>query len=126
MKLVGWILVSTLAAICALARAEPPPHVQREVAALMTRLSTSGCEFYRNGAWHDAAAAREHLEKKYRYLARKNLVPKTEDFIKLGGTESSMSHEPYQVRCAGQVSSSSAWLTRELGEVRSGREASTP
>ena len=53
--------------------AEPSPAVQREIGQLLAALETSGCEFLRNGQWHDARAARAHIEAKYRYLLRRDL-----------------------------------------------------
>ena len=36
------------------ARAEPPTNVQIEVNFLLGYVEGSGCEFYRNGTWHDS------------------------------------------------------------------------
>lgn len=111
----AWLMA---AAAFAATAAAPVPATEREVAHLLSHLSGSGCEFYRNGDWHAAEAARAHLEKKYRYLRDKGLVKTTEDFIQRGASESSMSHEPYQVRCAGRVSASASWLRAELSRYR--------
>ena len=43
----------------------------------------------------------------------------SEDFITRAATESSMSHKPYQVRCAGKEAEPSAsWLKAELSRYR--------
>ena len=48
------------------------------------------------------------------------LLHPAEDFIARAATESSMSHKPYQVRCAGKDAEPSAiWLTTELQRYRS-------
>ena len=112
------ILASSLAAWAA----EPSPAAKREVEQLLSRLAASDCQFQRNGAWHDAAEARAHLEKKYQYLLRKQLVSTTEDFISLAGTKSSTSGKPYAVKCGAQKQvPSAAWLNAQLKEVRAAK-----
>ena len=106
--------------------AEVPTSASKEVSHLVSYLSSSGCQFYRNGTWHDAAAARAHLEKKYNYLLEKDLVKTAEDFIRLGATESSLSHEPYKVRCGEQEQSSQAWLNAELLRYRQAESSPVP
>ena len=102
--------------------AEPSPSAKLEIEQLLTRLAASGCQFQRNGAWHDAAEARAHLEKKYQYLLRKQLVSSSEDFISLAGTKSSTSGKPYAVKCGAQKQVPSAtWLAAQLKEVRAAK-----
>ena len=101
------------------ARAEPPTSVQIEVNFLLGYLEGSRCEFYRNGTWHDSKAAQAHLRDKYKYLVARNLVNTTEEFIERGATESSISGQPYQVRCNGGATvTSSQWLRDELARFR--------
>src|ERR1035437_2305468 len=101
------------------ARAEPPTSVQIEVNFLLGYLEGSRCEFYRNGTWHDSKAAQAHLRDKYKYLVARNLVNTTEQFIERGATESSLSGQPYQVRCNGGATvTSSQWLRDELARFR--------
>ena len=98
----------------------PAPAVQAEVEQLFTALQQSRCEFQRNGSWYDSAKAAEHLRGKYDYLLKKGWVVTPDDFIARAGTESSMSHKPYQVRCPGQAEQPSAtWLQAELKRYRS-------
>ncbi|MDP3859455.1 MAG: DUF5329 family protein [Stagnimonas sp.] len=92
-----------------------------EVAQLLSQLASSGCEFQRNGEWHDGPAARAHLERKYAYLLKKNLVASTEDFIERGASRSSASGQPYQVRCGAETSASGAWLRAALARLRARR-----
>ena len=101
------------------ARAEPPISVQIEVNFLLGYLEGSGCEFYRNGTWHDSKAAQAHLRDKYKYLVARNLVNTTEQFIDRAATESSFSGQPYEVRCNGAAAvASKQWLRDELARFR--------
>ncbi|WP_043006315.1 DUF5329 domain-containing protein [Comamonas testosteroni] len=100
--------------------ASPAPAATQEIEHLIGHLKNSGCEFQRNGSWHDSNKAAEHLRGKYDYLLKKGWVETAEDFIARAGTESSMSHKPYQVRCSGKEAESSAsWLQAELKRYRS-------
>lgn len=111
------LLAALTAAPCTLAA--PPPAAQAEVRHLLGYLERSGCEFFRNGAWYSALDARKHLEKKYDYLVRKDLVRSAEDFIRLGAASSSMSGKAYQVRCKGaEPVPSAAWLGEVLARHR--------
>jgi hypothetical protein len=106
-----WSAGSALAAV--------PDATRSEVARLLDAVEKSQCQFNRNGSWYDARAAREHLQKKYDYLAKKNLVTTTESFIERGATGSSMSGDPYQIRCPGSPAvASAAWLKAELARQR--------
>lgn len=95
------------------AGAAPAATVQQEVQHLLAWLESSNCAFYRNGKWHDARAARRHLQRKYDYLVRRDLIVRTEDFIELAATRSSVSGQAYRVRCAdAQPAMGGAWLAR--------------
>lgn len=115
-----------------IAAAKPSATAQQEVAHLLDYLARSGCEFYRNGAWHPAPDARAHLEKKYRYLLDRNRIDTAEHFIERAATGSSISGKPYQVRCGNDGSvESAAWLTQELRRYREtqkgiGRDSARP
>lgn len=113
-------LALVLACGCTLAQAAPPPApVQAEIDALLAGLQASGCEFQRNGRWHAAAEAVAHLQKKRDYLENRDAIRSTEDFIGLAAAESSMSGQPYRVRCAGaEPVDSRAWLQQRLQELR--------
>ena len=98
---------------------KPTPAASQEIEYLITHLKASGCEFQRNGSWYDSAKAAEHLRGKFDYLIKKGWVVTSEDFITRAATESSMSHKPYQVRCAGKDAQPSAsWLKAELSRYR--------
>ena len=99
--------------------AEPPITVQVEVDFLLGYVEGSGCEFYRNGTWHDSKAAQAHLRDKYRYLAARGLINSTEDFIEKVATQSSLSGEPYRVKCQdGAAVTTNQWLRVELVRFR--------
>jgi len=101
------------------ARAEPPTKVQAEVNFLLGYVEGSGCEFYRNGFWHDSRAAQGHLRDKYNYLVAHGLINATEDFIDRAATASSLSGLAYEVRCRGSaVVTSKQWLRNELARLR--------
>ena len=113
----GLLLVLSLGSA---AYAHPPIEVtQREVTHLLALLQSSGCQFQRNGTWHEAAEAVSHLKKKYDYLLEKGMISSTESFIKNGASGSSMSGQSYQVRCPGKVPVNSAdWLRAALLQYR--------
>jgi hypothetical protein len=101
------------------ARAAPPTGVQIEVNFLLGYVEGSGCEFFRNGTWHDSKAAQAHLRDKYKYLAARNLVDTAEQFIERAATESSLSGQAYEIRCNGGARlTSSQWLRDELARFR--------
>jgi hypothetical protein len=100
----------------------PSTTTQAEIAHLLSYLETSRCEFYRNGAWHDSAEARAHLEKKMSYLVKRSLIGTAEDFIDRAATASSVSGEKYLVRCRPSPAvPSGEWLRAELARLRAAR-----
>lgn len=92
---------------------------EREIAHLLDYIQSSGCTFVRNGEAADAASARSHVARKYDYV--RSRVHTAEDFIRLAATRSSVSGEPYRVRCAGGDAATADWLTQELARYRAGR-----
>lgn len=101
------------------ASAATPEVARVEVYQLLDAVERSQCQFNRNGSWHDAKAARAHLQKKFEYLDKKDLVPNAERFIERGASKSSSSGQPYQMQCAGAKPVTSAeWLTAELKRYR--------
>lgn len=112
------LLAAGMVAAGVSAAATPEP-ARAEIAHLLQAVESSGCKFNRNGSWHDAGAARKHLEKKFAYLDKRDLAPSAELFIERGAASSSSSGKPYQMQCAGAAPvTSSAWLTAELGRYR--------
>ena len=117
MSLTRTLALSTLLA-CSSSQAAFNEEGKREVDALLAFVESSGCLFIRNGSEHQPADARKHLQKKLDYLEDKGKVDSPEDFIALAATESSMSGEPYQVNCQGQLQPSANWLNTELVRLR--------
>ncbi|MFC0679786.1 DUF5329 domain-containing protein [Lysobacter korlensis] len=97
------------------------PGTKHEIESLFSTLASSGCQFSRNGSWHAAGEAKEHLGRKYAYLLKKDLITTTESFVELAASKSSMSGKPYLVRC-GKASPvpSRQWLLKQLRHIRAG------
>jgi len=96
------------------------PAARAEIEGLLGRLEMSRCEFQRNGTWHNAADAKSHLLVKLNYLEERGMVASTEQFIERAATQSSLSGQPYQVRCANIAPvPSRAWLLSQLQLMRS-------
>lgn len=90
-----------------------------EVVHLLDYLGHSGCQFNRNGTWYDAQKARAHLEEKYAYLQKRDMVPNAQAFIERAASTSSMSGKPYEVRCGtAPAVPSGRWLGDELQRYR--------
>jgi len=113
-----WMAVFTLQ--CSIAVAEPVTSpVNAEVTQLLNKLEASGCKFNRNGNWHSSSEAKSHLLKKLSYLERKTTLSSAEQFIELAATKSSLSGNPYLVKCGTtDAVQSSVWLTAELKGIR--------
>jgi hypothetical protein len=111
------LLISVLAPLSY--AAPTPEHVRVEIDALLARLQSSGCKFYRNGQWFGAARAKRHLLSKLENAEEVTTIDDTDEFIALVATKSSASGRPYQVRCGdGAVRSSAEWLSAELAAMR--------
>ena len=104
------------------------PVVRAEIDRLLLRLAASGCEFNRNGSWYTAAEAKSHLSQKLKYFEDRGMVQTTEQFIEVAASGSSMSDQPYLVRCGNSAPvQSGQWLRLELKDLRSVvRAKSTP
>ena len=113
------LLIACLLAFTATGLAAPSPIAKREIQGLMDALSASSCEFQRNGTWHGRDEARKHLQRKYDYLLKKDLVATAEQFIERAASKSSMSGRAYQVRCPGQPAQPAAtWFMSKLDALR--------
>ena len=105
--------------IAPVARADPPAIVQQEINYLIRYIGTSGCEFKRNGIWNNAKAAEAHVRGKYDFLVTLGWIVTTKDFIDKAATTSSLSGQPYEIRCGGDLPTpSSLWLRNELARYR--------
>jgi hypothetical protein len=116
------VLVSlVLASVFVVAATAAPlsPVARSEIDSLMSRLEASGCEFSRNGKWHAGAEAKSHLLRKLQYLEERGAVQSAEQFIELAASSSSMSGQPYLVKCNnGAPVPSGAWLRTQLQALR--------
>jgi hypothetical protein len=114
------MLFSTAALFPATAAAEGvPPVAQQEIDHLFAYLKGSGCQFSRNGSWYTPQEAVDHINDKYQYLIRHDMVSRAEDFIKYAATESSWSGKPYLVKCGDGVSlETGPWFRTELEKYR--------
>lgn len=106
-------------ALLPVARAAPPAIAQSEIHYLLGFIETSGCEFYRNGSWYDSKKAQAHLRYKYEMLAARDQINTAEDFIEKAATKSSLSGQPYEVRCSGgEAVTINRWLHDVLARYR--------
>lgn len=98
-----------------------PLSESQKIEALIQAVASSGASFYRNGSWHPAAAAAEHMRLK---LSRSGgRIQTARDFIRYIGTRSSLSGEEYRIRMPDGVESSSAdWLRRKLQALEARRQ----
>ena len=113
------LVVLALGASAIIASAAPTAKAQREIDGLIAALGNSGCEFERNGTWHDAKTARAHLQKKYDYLRKRGMADTAESFIERGASKSSMSGKPYRVRCPDKaVDTAAHWFEQRLRTLR--------
>jgi hypothetical protein len=112
--LVTLLLVSA----CAFAR-EPSPVARQEINHLVSYLKHSGCQFNRNGSWYATDKAVEHVNEKFQYLLKRDLVTSAEDFIARAASESSFSGKAYLVKCGSAAPQPSGpWLQAELDRYR--------
>ncbi|MFH1980679.1 MAG: DUF5329 domain-containing protein [Pseudomonadota bacterium] len=119
-------LKMTLILIAFVLSAHPLPAIGsgpgEEIAHLLAYLKDSGCSFYRNGSWHSAGEAVAHLNTKYGYLEKRGLADTAEKFIDRAATKSSISGDPYMVKCANAAPvPSAAWFDAELKRYRESR-----
>ena len=93
--------------------------MQQEITYLLRYIGDSGCEFKRNGSWNSAKAAEAHVRDKYDYLLKLGRIGSTVDFIDMAATKSSLSGQPYEIKCGSDLPlPSSRWLTNELARYR--------
>ncbi len=111
--------ISCLALAATASADEPDDTTRAEINQLIAYLQQSDCRFYRNGKWHDSAAAVKHLNKKYRYLLKKGYISTTETFISRAASKSSISKKDYRVQCGeSDPVTSESWFSDQLAEIR--------
>jgi hypothetical protein len=115
----GCVLLAGIVLACVAQAGTLSPTARVEIAALLNRLETSGCQFNRNGTWYAATDARAHLQRKLDYLENRGLVESAEQFIDRGASTSSMTGQAYLVKCGSeQPVESQAWLRTQLRALR--------
>jgi len=113
------LLALALALVPGVASTAPSADARREIAQLIASLDGSQCQFQRNGSWYGPADARSHLQRKYHYLLKKDMVDTAEQFIERAASQSSMSGKAYRIRCPGQPEqTSAAWFGARLQALR--------
>ncbi|USE36108.1 DUF5329 domain-containing protein [Endozoicomonas sp. SCSIO W0465] len=91
--------------------------VSSEIDHLIAYVSASGCSFIRNDSSHPASEAVEHMTKKYRYFSKR--INSAEEFIEFSASKSTLSGEPYWIKCPGtKEQQSREWLLEELQRYR--------
>jgi hypothetical protein len=98
------------------AAASPEGPAKDEIDHLLNFVAASSCTFVRNGTEYPSDKAREHLASKYRFVGSR--ISTAEEFIKYLATGSSMSGEPYHVKCGKTDALSGVWLSDELERYR--------
>ena len=113
-------LVATIAALTlALARpatASPEETARDEIDHLLNFVAASSCTFIRNGSEYPPDKARDHLAAKFRFAGGR--ISTAEEFIRYLATQSSLSGEPYHVRCGRSDALAGVWLNDELARYR--------
>ena len=101
------------------ALAAPDAAARAEIAGLMASLDDT-CRFQRNGKWYGAGDARAHLQRKYDWLLRRDLVDTAEQFIARAASQSSMSGKAYRIACRGSAEQEAGpWFRARLQRLRS-------
>ena len=113
-----WLsLISCVVALAGVhAHVTPASEAQRIEYLIRSVEQLSNAEFIRNGSAHDAQAAADHLRLKLRQSGGR--CNTADDFIRLCGSRSSISGQPYQIRFAdGTLLTSEAFLRAKLEEL---------
>lgn len=75
-----------------------------------------GAVFIRNGSDHTSAEAASHMRMKWKYAGRR--IHTARDFIRFCASESTLTHQKYQMRLAnGTTVESGKWLTERLQQI---------
>lgn len=122
-------LIACLALASSAALAAPTaPSVRAEIDGLLAELQRQQCRLQRNGSWHSADEARQHMLRKLAYLEERGTLASAEQFIEQAATQSSRSGKAYQVQCGSAAALPSRdWLLATLRAQRSAtRPASAP
>jgi len=114
-------LTAALALALALPAGAAPtaPPVRAEIDGLLAELQRQQCRLQRNGSWHSADEARQHMLRKLAYLEERGSLTSAEQFIEQAATKSSSSGKPYHVQCGSATAQPSRdWLLASLRAQR--------
>ena len=118
-RIAGRALTSFLAMLPLLAAAQINPKAEREITGLLQAVGKSGCQFIRGGTAYAADRAQAHLNKKYEHMVARAMLASAEDFIVKAATRSSMTGEPYAMRCGeAPPQRCDEWLMSKLKAIR--------
>ena len=115
----------TFGASCTFAEnVAPREDLTQTIRYLLDFVANSDCLFIRNGWAHTGKEAAAHMSAKYDYY--KNEIKTAEDFIRLAGSKSVLSGQPYLVKTADDKQMKSAdWLGQALRDYRASRSAAS-
>lgn len=94
-----------------------PKEGSEEVNKLISSVSSSECQFERNGIWYNGRDAASHLKTKFN--ATEKRLQTAEQFIQFVASSSSITKKPYKIRCGEKASDARVWLSQKLKELRS-------
>lgn len=96
---------------------QKPLTEEQKIDYLITSVEQlEGAKFYRNGSWHDAKTAADHLRMKRSKAG--NRVKTAKDFIDKVASASSMSGEEYKIKYAdGKIVTTKEYFTLKLKEI---------
>ncbi len=100
----------------------PDKDLNQTVGYLLDFVANSDSTFIRNGQSYTGKEAAAHISAKYDYY--KSEIKTAEDFIRLAGSKSVLSGQPYLVKAVnGKQITSAEWLGQALRDYRASRSA---
>jgi Family of unknown function (DUF5329) len=108
----------SLALVAGPLQAAPDARAQREIDALLAFVASSDCTFVRGGTSYPGPEASKHLARKLG--SARSMISTADAFVDHVASASSMTGEPYRVRCRGQERPARDWLREELARLRRG------
>jgi len=111
-------LALSLTLVAGVLQAAPDARAQREIDALLAFVASSDCTFVRGGTSYPGPDASKHLARKLG--SARSMILTADAFVDHVASASSMTGEPYRVRCRGQERLARDWLREELARLRRG------
>ena len=89
---------------------------QEKISYLLDAVGSSGLIFSRNGRNYSATEAKNHLQEKANFMGLK--IRTADDFIRMAGSRSWISGQPYLVHLpGGREESAEIWLRTQLAKM---------